>query len=168
MKKAFASVTFFVLTMHVCVAQLYSDEMRFKKLTNIKFQNVDVKNKSYSAILNDNSYLWVKYDVITDTEVDGDYTFVSLPLSIEAFEKISKGQNYNYLFKRLDYMATVLGFTPKEVQELKNKITANKPKFQKNECIIMLDFGEVYNECGIKFNNNQNSIVTTFFFRRLL
>ena len=63
-------------------AQDLSDEKTINSIKSFKFINGDKKNKSYSLILNDNSFLSIKFNVVQDGELNATYTFIKTPPAI--------------------------------------------------------------------------------------
>ncbi|MFY0256268.1 hypothetical protein ACDQ55_20200 [Chitinophaga sp. 30R24] len=160
----FFCLLFFIA--HNCISQDLSDEKQIKSLKNVKFKSGNIKSKIYSILLNDETYLNIKYKVVHDGELNGSYSFVKMPSDF--YFSTDRDFNYKFVLGNIGYWGETIGLNPDDIRLLKKKIENSKIEFSKRKVLIMIDFLKDYDECNLVFNNNENSIVCTLFFRRLL
>jgi hypothetical protein len=158
-------ILLFIFSFVLCYSQDLTDQKNLTKLKNVKYVSKFNKSK-YSIILNNNTFLDIKYNVVVDGEYNSSYTFLMVTNNL--LQKNDALYNYNYLLSNVDYYCAVLNLTVSDISKIRALIIQNKQKFGKSDLIIPVTFLKDYDEVYLSFNNHNDTIVFNIFFRRLL
>jgi len=145
-------------------AQDLSDEKSIAGIKSFKFINADKKHRSYSLILNDNSFLNVKFNEVQDGEYNATYTFIITPL--ELYFKDTKEFNQKYINDNILQLCKIINLNNTQIETIKLAIFKTPLNIGK-PTLFNLGF-KSYDESQLIFSNNGLTITCTFFFRRLL